>query len=38
LSAGVSRPVLERVVAYWRGVEKTVGDRIAAGVGLGGSD
>jgi catalase len=38
LSAGVSRPVLERAVAYWRGVDKTVGDRITAGVGLGGSD
>ncbi len=30
--AGVSGPVLERAVAYWRLVDKALGDRVAAGV------
>ncbi len=30
---GVSDPVLERAVQYWRNVDKDLGDRIAAGVG-----
>jgi catalase len=34
LRAGVSALVLERVVAYWRSIDKSVGDRIAAGVGV----
>jgi len=34
---GVSRPVLERAVQYWRNVDKSIGDRIAAGVGVNGS-
>ncbi|MGW4669841.1 catalase [Streptomyces sp. NPDC004324] len=29
LKAGVSRPVLDRAVQYWRNVDKEVGDRIA---------
>ncbi|MEJ8642668.1 catalase-related domain-containing protein [Streptomyces sp. MS1.HAVA.3] len=29
---GVSGPVLERAVQYWRTVDKGVGDRIAAAV------
>ena len=33
LSEGVSPPVLERAVAYWRNIDKTIGDRIADGVG-----
>ncbi|HMR76907.1 MAG TPA: catalase [Polyangiaceae bacterium] len=32
LSAGVSAPVLERALAYWRNVDKDLGDRIAKGV------
>jgi len=32
LSAGVSAPVLERALAYWRKVDKNLGDRIAEGV------
>jgi catalase len=32
LRAGVSAPVIERAVGYWRSVDKTVGDQIAAGV------
>jgi catalase len=35
LLTGVSAPVLERAVAYWRSIDKAIGDRIAAGVGLG---
>jgi catalase len=33
LSKGVSGPVLERAVAYWRNIDKEVGDRIADGIG-----
>ncbi|MFE4551708.1 catalase [Streptomyces sp. NPDC056785] len=29
LKAGVSRPVLDRAVQYWRNVDKEIGDRIA---------
>ncbi|MCA9826506.1 MAG: catalase [Dehalococcoidia bacterium] len=32
LSAGVSAPVLERALAYWRSVDQDLGDRIAKGV------
>ncbi len=32
LKAGVSAPVLERALAYWRKVDKDLGDRIAEGV------
>jgi len=32
LSAGVSAPVLERALAYWRNVDQDLGDRIAKGV------
>ncbi|MBA0052526.1 catalase [Streptomyces sp. AJS327] len=31
---GVSRPVLERAVEYWRNVDRATGDRVAQGVGL----
>jgi catalase len=34
LRNGVSAPVLERAVAYWRAVDKALGDRIANGVGV----
>src|SRR2546430_15815852 len=34
LRSGVSAPILERAVAYWRLVDKGLGDSIAAGVGL----
>ncbi|MBO0654819.1 catalase [Streptomyces triculaminicus] len=30
LSAGVSDPVLERALQYWRAIDKALGDRIAA--------
>ena len=33
LLSGVSPPVLARAVAYWRAIDKAVGDRIALGVG-----
>jgi catalase len=33
LRSGVSGPVRERAVAYWRAVDKTLGDRIALGIG-----
>ena len=33
LSQGVSPPVLERAVEYWRNIDKELGDRIAGGVG-----
>ncbi|MFF2954633.1 catalase [Kitasatospora sp. NPDC057965] len=33
LQGGVSEPVLERAVQYWRNVDKALGDRIAKGVG-----
>jgi catalase len=33
LQAGVSGPVLARAVAYWRSVDKRLGDAIAGGVG-----
>ncbi|MCK2237625.1 MULTISPECIES: catalase [unclassified Crossiella] len=29
LGNGVSRPVLERALAYWRNVDKTLGDKVA---------
>jgi catalase len=32
LKAGVSTPVLERALAYWRQVDENLGDRIAEGV------
>ena len=32
LSAGVSAPVLERALVYWRNVDQKLGDRIAQGV------
>lgn len=32
LKAGVSAPVLERALAYWRKVDKDLGDRIAEGM------
>ncbi|MEV6651231.1 catalase [Streptomyces sp. NPDC051219] len=32
LSAGVSRPVLDRVLQYWRNIDKDIGDRIAKNV------
>ncbi|ADJ29269.1 catalase [Nitrosococcus watsonii] len=32
LKAGVSAPVLERALAYWRKIDKNLGDRIAKGV------
>ncbi|CAN5199668.1 catalase [soil metagenome] len=32
LSDGVSKPILQRAFEYWRSIDKTVGDRIAAGV------
>ena len=32
LADGVSPPVLARAIEYWRSVDKTLGDRIAAGV------
>ncbi|WP_329175188.1 catalase [Streptomyces sp. NBC_01477] len=35
LSDGVSAPVLERAFAYWRSVDREVGDRIAAAVKTG---
>ncbi|MGW0606875.1 catalase [Streptomyces sp. NPDC002644] len=31
---GVSRPVLERAVQYWRNIDPRTGDRIAEGVGV----
>jgi catalase len=33
LKNGVSKPVLERAIQYWRNIDKTIGDRIAKGVG-----
>ncbi|MFF8771174.1 catalase [Kitasatospora sp. NPDC015120] len=33
LQGGVSAPVLERAVQYWRNVDKALGDRVAKGVG-----
>ncbi len=32
LKAGVSEPVLQRAFAYWRNIDKEIGDRIAKGV------
>jgi catalase len=32
LEAGVSEPVLQRAFAYWRNIDKEIGDRIAKGV------
>ncbi|MER8235925.1 catalase [Streptomyces sp. NPDC101490] len=34
LKAGVSAPVLERAVVYWRNVDRTLGDRVAKEVGV----
>jgi catalase len=34
LKAGVSAPMLERAATYWRNIDKSLGDTIAAGVGL----
>jgi catalase len=34
LKSGVSAPILERAVAYWRAVDKALGDKIANGVGV----
>ncbi|MGW0933283.1 catalase-related domain-containing protein, partial [Streptomyces sp. NPDC002644] len=31
---GISRPVLERAVQYWRNIDPRTGDRIAEGVGV----
>ena len=33
LSQGVTPPVLERALEYWRNIDKGIGDRIADGVG-----
>ncbi|MEO8039368.1 MAG: catalase [Betaproteobacteria bacterium] len=33
LQDGVSKPVLARAIEYWRNIDRTVGDRIAAKVG-----
>ncbi|MEU6235761.1 catalase [Kitasatospora sp. NPDC047058] len=33
LKAGVSDPVVERAVQYWRNVDKAIGDRVASGMG-----
>jgi catalase len=32
-SQDVTEPVLSRVVAYWRNIDKVVGDQVAAGLG-----
>ncbi|WP_146429124.1 catalase [Blastopirellula retiformator] len=32
LSDGVSSPVLERAIQYWRNIDKKIGDRIAEGI------
>lgn len=32
LKKGVSQPVLQRAIEYWRNIDKTLGDRIAEGV------
>ncbi|MEJ2686928.1 MAG: catalase-related domain-containing protein, partial [Gammaproteobacteria bacterium] len=32
LKDGVSEPVLERAVEYWRNIDREVGDRIASGL------
>lgn len=32
LQAGVTRPVLDRAIQYWRNVDKEIGDRIAHSV------
>lgn len=32
LKKGVSEPVLERALEYWRKIDKEIGDRIAKGV------
>jgi len=34
LSAGVSEPILQRAVEYWRNVDKNLGDKIASGVNV----
>jgi catalase len=33
LKAGVTPPILERAISYWRAIDKALGDTIAAGVG-----
>lgn len=33
LGDGVTQPVLERAFDYWRKIDKTIGDRIAKGIG-----
>lgn len=33
LSQGVTLPVLDRALEYWRNIDKVIGDRIADGVG-----
>jgi catalase len=33
LSQGVTAPVLDRALEYWRNIDKALGDRIASGVG-----
>lgn len=32
LKDGVSKPILDRAIAYWRNVDKDVGDKVAKGV------
>ncbi|MFW6179725.1 MAG: catalase-related domain-containing protein, partial [Desulfohalobiaceae bacterium] len=32
LKKGVTEPVLERALEYWRNIDKDIGDRIAKGV------
>ncbi len=32
LKAGVSKPILERAIEYWRNIDRDIGDRIAAGL------
>ena len=33
LSDGVSEPILERALEYWRNIDPDIGDRIASGMG-----
>jgi len=35
LKKGVSAPVLERALEYWRNIDKEIGDRIAKGMNAG---
>ncbi len=32
LSAGVSKPILQRAIEYWRNVDKDIGDQVAKGL------